>query len=229
MTPSRYSARELSRETDALPALSGLAQAFGAIFDIGSSTENNDYLLGIWRKDLAQGLLWIPYDGTRTARCSQYVAPTWSWASIKGQVRFPSRGLGTQITPTFVQISIERKPGDHSGAIVAAELTLLAKIQRLCDVISKAEDSWYPLDLRMQGKSIGHGAFDVINESENGITWIMECMFQKPWDFRDHPSVLLLRKIGSTPNTYERVGAGRMNEDSLELFSNCESQEICLI
>lgn len=58
-----YSKCTLTYETDALPAISGLARAFSkALYDT--------YLAGIWRNKLIPGLLWYvryigdPYDNT---------------------------------------------------------------------------------------------------------------------------------------------------------------------
>lgn len=228
--PSSYSARKLSCETDALPALSGLAQAFRASYSTRVPTGFNDYYLsGIWRADLARGLLWMPHDGSHTSRPSQYVAPTWSWASIKGQVHFPSQGSGSQNTPNILDISDEREADNHLGPGIATKLTLLAKFRRLGEVVKEAEDSWYPLDLLIGEKSIGHGAFDANNKSDKSTVWMMECMIQGPSDFRDHPSALLLHNPGGTPHTYKRLGVGRLNEDCLGFFNDCEPQTIVLI
>ncbi|KUJ23878.1 HET-domain-containing protein [Mollisia scopiformis] len=82
-----YSARDLSFSTDKLPALSGLAQAFQA------QLQDDEYLGGLWRSSLLDDLLWIhrPVDvGRRTVqgRPSEYRAPSWSWASVDGNVRW---------------------------------------------------------------------------------------------------------------------------------------------
>ena len=171
----------------------------------------------------------MPYDGSRTTRCSQYVAPTWSWASIKGKVHFPSGGSSTHDTLTFISVNMDREADNHPGTIPTTNLILLAKVRRLCEVVKKPEDSWYPLDLRLDGEKIGNGAFDVNNERNQNPIWMMECLFQKPLDFRDHPSALLLEKLGNSPNTYQRVGVGRMNEEFLGFFDDCELQEVVLV
>jgi hypothetical protein len=48
---TEYRRRELSHESDSLPAMSGLAREFSAI-------TKDDYLCGIWKKDLFRGLGW---------------------------------------------------------------------------------------------------------------------------------------------------------------------------
>ena len=171
----------------------------------------------------------MPHDGSRTSIRSRYIAPTWSWASINGQVHFPSQGSGIQNNPTFSVTGLERERDSHLGPINAIKLTLLAKFRRLDEVVKKAEDSLYPLDLRLGEKYIGHGALDVSHRSDKSTIWMMECMIQKAHDFRNHPSALLLHSPGSTPDTFERVGVGRLNEDSLGFFNDCEPQTISLI
>ena len=194
-----------------------------------TSTDGDVYLAGIWRDDLSRGLLWTPHNSSHASRHSQYVAPTWSWASIKGQVFFPSGGSSTPFSPSFVDASLDWKADDRLGAIVAARLSLLAKVRRLCEVAGKAGDSWFPLDLRFEGKTIGSGAFDVSGEGGKNDVWVMQCTLQEAWDFRERPTVLLLYRSGSTPSTYERVGVGRMAEDSLGFFDDCELQHVVLI
>ncbi len=68
---------------------------------------------------------------------------------------------------------------------------------------------------------MGKGACDVKSE-DSGTLWMMECMFQDLMDFQDHPTMLLLRSSGSTCDTYERVGVGRIDEDFLGCFGDCE-------
>lgn len=227
---SMYSSRELSYETDVLPALSGLAHSFKAVHDLEKTTDTNDYLAGIWRNDLPKGLLWTLHDSSVASRHSQYIAPSWSWASMNGQVHFPFGDVGAAKSLKLLDVSIELKTNDHLGAIVGAKLIFLAKARCLCEVVSKvskAYNSRFPLDLRLYGQTVGDGTFDA--GFEGGLVWVMQCIDQKPWDFRDHPTVLLLHRSGIVPDTYERVGVGRLNEDSIAFFEDCEPREVKLV
>lgn len=72
-----YSKLLLTRESDRLPALTGVATVFQKKLGCG-------YMAGIWRDDVARGILW---DVTRYALLERSVrrndsAPTWSWASL---------------------------------------------------------------------------------------------------------------------------------------------------
>ncbi|KAK0716230.1 heterokaryon incompatibility protein-domain-containing protein, partial [Lasiosphaeris hirsuta] len=74
---SQYSGLLLTRETDRLPALAGLAQRFQDIVEC-------QYLAGLWADDLLRGLLWRrPMVGhsRRKVEGTGSTLPTWSWAS----------------------------------------------------------------------------------------------------------------------------------------------------
>ncbi|KAG8531668.1 uncharacterized protein KY384_003300 [Bacidia gigantensis] len=74
-----YSSGKLSRSTDRLIALSGIAHKLQRTI-----IANDTYLAGLWKEDLAFGLLWdveVPHEPEPH---SEFVAPTWSWAARSG-------------------------------------------------------------------------------------------------------------------------------------------------
>ncbi len=73
-----YSARNLTFAKDKLTALSGLAGVFQSILD-------SSYLAGLWVNNMIAGLSWF---GENTQSYSDYVAPSYSWASVEGKVEF---------------------------------------------------------------------------------------------------------------------------------------------
>lgn len=82
-----YSFRCLTQETDMLIALSGVAQAYKE-----ECCPSGTYAAGLWREHLPEGLLWrvdADHKKARTGRrlaTTEYVAPSWSWASVKAEV-----------------------------------------------------------------------------------------------------------------------------------------------
>ncbi|OAP60541.1 hypothetical protein AYL99_05543 [Fonsecaea erecta] len=96
-----YTSRDLTRDQDKLPALSGIASTVGGL-------TKDDYLAGLWRNDLLQNLSWSVETFEPTHQCddpehdaamppatksevkypSKYRAPSWSWASLDGKVTF---------------------------------------------------------------------------------------------------------------------------------------------
>jgi hypothetical protein len=74
----KYSTLNLTRESDKLPAFSGLASRAATLF-------NKTYIAGVWEEDLPYCLLWYVRDNTDSTRLKEYV-PSWSWASIRGAI-----------------------------------------------------------------------------------------------------------------------------------------------
>ncbi|KAG4432488.1 hypothetical protein IFR05_012028 [Cadophora sp. M221] len=94
----RYSSRNLTKESDKLPALSGLAHEYCARW-------GDDYLAGLWRKDLCRDLLWRRnerYALPEPRRPGEYRAPSWSWASLDGKIEFV--GLGNKNEEARIRI-----------------------------------------------------------------------------------------------------------------------------
>ena len=82
---SRYSVKALTYDQDILPALSGMAKRARKAIKL-------KYLAGIWAEDLPSQLCWLTqavYEGPKGGIWPEnYRAPSWSWASIKGPIRW---------------------------------------------------------------------------------------------------------------------------------------------
>jgi hypothetical protein len=99
-----YSMGELTKDDDKLVALSGIAQT---IITVRPSQLGDGYLAGLWQSSLPASLLWqrtytettsgtrrnggpiVPYKALSTCE-DRIIAPTWSWASIRGHISFTS-------------------------------------------------------------------------------------------------------------------------------------------
>lgn len=79
-----YTQRQLTNHLDKLTALSGLAQ----VAMDSHSFRRGDYLAGLWRGGLVKGLLWHVRGPLEPCRYTHYQAPSWSWASIDGGVKY---------------------------------------------------------------------------------------------------------------------------------------------
>ncbi|KAI1411203.1 HET-domain-containing protein [Hypoxylon sp. FL1857] len=76
-----YTSRSLTYETDRLVALAGIATKV--------ARQRHDYLAGMWRNQLNTSILWKAAGAlSRCHRTTEYVAPSWSWASVSGKIRF---------------------------------------------------------------------------------------------------------------------------------------------
>jgi hypothetical protein len=74
-----YSRMELSVPSDKLIALSGIAKHV-------MSRMNSTYVAGMWREQLELSLLWYVHRYQTAPRPVSYRAPSWSWASVDGQI-----------------------------------------------------------------------------------------------------------------------------------------------
>ena len=83
-----YTTCTLTEEQDKLIAIQGLVNIYKSLRD-------DDYLAGLWRKQLPSGLMWTTRNGLQangepTYRPGTYRAPSWSWASVEGIIEiFP--------------------------------------------------------------------------------------------------------------------------------------------
>lgn len=78
-----YSGRQLTYATDRLPAMAGLAARYQQL-------SGHRYVAGLWKETLLEDMLWASEAHTSYARPPEYLAPTFSWASITGPVSFPN-------------------------------------------------------------------------------------------------------------------------------------------
>ena len=82
-----YSEKHLTVATDRLAAFSGIARMVHKVL----RSPKEDYLAGLWRPELLNELLWEKYSDddvrmTHRTCSSQYIAPSWSWASFDGPI-----------------------------------------------------------------------------------------------------------------------------------------------
>lgn len=148
-----HSCLELTFESDVFPATSGLAKGLRRVRESG-------YLAGLWETSLLADLCWyvpsrrVPSASSEVApksRPSRWRAPTWSWASVLGPVRFmtvedpihPCQVLEAHCTPVGT---------DPTGQLVGGHL-LLKGLLVPTDLLYKAQAGtleappWQILDL----------------------------------------------------------------------------------
>ncbi|KAH7021513.1 heterokaryon incompatibility protein-domain-containing protein, partial [Microdochium trichocladiopsis] len=77
---AEFADRRLSVPTDKLPAMAGVAARFSHLFNL-------TYAAGLWREHFLSGLTWGRTTGTSLVRRVDR-APSWSWASVDGQVAY---------------------------------------------------------------------------------------------------------------------------------------------
>ncbi|KAE8454641.1 hypothetical protein EG329_000264 [Mollisiaceae sp. DMI_Dod_QoI] len=71
-----YFGRALTKKSDMLPAIAGLAKRFQSL------RKNSTYLVGLWSHNIAEGLSWTALDFNDGKTEASEGVPSWSWASI---------------------------------------------------------------------------------------------------------------------------------------------------
>jgi hypothetical protein len=132
----RYTKRSLTKQADILPAVSGIAQAI-------ARNTSDEYLAGLWKSYLPRCLLWksnwtIEHGLATHSRPMNYLAPSWSWASIRGSIDYPFHFLGNSYTwnnnpdpqfiPKIISITCDPSGLDPFGMLAGAKMCVEGKI-----------------------------------------------------------------------------------------------------
>jgi hypothetical protein len=136
-----YTQRSLTIPTDRLPAVGGIAERYGHLF-------NDDCLVGIWRSGLPNSLLWI-VDNHKSKSDQPSVAhpsaPTWSWAST---TRTTNTTLYTQNSQRpnseaeVLDVRLEYEIfGARYGSTISGRLTMRGYITPVVWAMPKADAS----------------------------------------------------------------------------------------
>lgn len=78
-----YSSCEMTKSCDKLPAIAGIANVWPTLH---ANPQADAYHYGIFGSDVCNSLLWLKRDKPVTRRIRR--APSWSWASVDGEVQF---------------------------------------------------------------------------------------------------------------------------------------------
>ena len=110
----RYSACALTQPRDKLVAVAGIAKHF-------HKRSGVTYLAGLWEDRAAKGLLWVAR-GPRLKRVAGR-APSWSWASVDGAVRYPVLLLQRpfRVLPCLQLVSVRRSSVEEPKHIIGQE------------------------------------------------------------------------------------------------------------
>lgn len=228
---SDYSRRGITRGTDKLIALGGVAQ------EVQEKT-GLTYCAGHWLEMIATGLCWT-YSDEPTTRASPYRAPTWSWAAVDGGIAYVTEQgpLNGMPHPDVDLINCSVDVG-ADGQIISGRLVLSAQVKearlvpfstsssaRICHVrhISSRDkvDSrdigtvwlddigwWESLDVDKE--SIDQPAlsrvFDLVRL--NTRQWHNE----DPYRERTTYEIMVLEKFGDT-GQFARIGAGILEDE----------------
>ena len=129
-----FSRGRLSYSGDKLLAVGGLARQYMQRNRLRSA----DYVCGMWKEMLPQGLLWKVERGVRPKK---WRAPSWAWASIEGEVVCPEAGQASkEACLELIDVSVKTKGEDPFGQAESAKLKVRGFMAR--GLLRRTHDYW---------------------------------------------------------------------------------------
>jgi hypothetical protein len=195
-----YSAMSLTYPSDKLAAISGIAKMFQYVV-------HDEYVAGMWRKDLISQL--ITWRG-RTVRPSVYRAPSWSWASVDGEVWFASYPHGREEAQAeIVGLHIEYATEDETGQILSGWLDLKGSLRSV--QLEHSTRGWIVI---LEDEEI-QNIFVLLDDSslEDNIIVQQSAAVEYFCMYVTSGFHLILRLVDCTNKLYERVGTARVYAD----------------
>ncbi|KAF4815410.1 hypothetical protein CGCTS75_v013069 [Colletotrichum tropicale] len=159
-----YGPRELTNPLDKLPAFSGIAKSLSKGF-------KDEYLAGLWRGSLIEGLCW---QGLRCKPIEQYRAPSWSWASVDG---IPATGLlgVTEEVANILEARVEIDGDNPFGRVKDGWIKLEAPLVKMSLSDAKGPTG-HMLFRSEEGSDDCFGMLDTINRSYEASAELIRSM-----------------------------------------------------
>ena len=180
-----YSRRDLTYESDALPALSGLARRLQDI-------TGDEYLAGLWRESLCRWLMWHTETYIKS-RPLIYLAPTWSWLSLRGPILFVHSRFDSDSSRIKILDAVTILVGpDTTGPVSAGKITLCGQVK---EVQRRGNEIWEVGT--GQACKVGLALLDFFAELVDAIEGPLSCLRVSEYNG------LLLKPSGVD---YQRVG-----------------------
>ncbi|KAK0630605.1 hypothetical protein B0T17DRAFT_636851 [Bombardia bombarda] len=228
----KYSKLHLTKESDRLVAISGLAKLFQNIL-------KDKYLAGLWQRELAGDLAWYPHNHRLMRRPDGdgINVISWSWASVCGG-RVCYQDPYDEVAPPSIRLIDSRivtqpSGGNVFGMLRSAELDISCKMvyhrryrsyymefestsRGFWDLYSEAAiSSPTPISWRAQEKMITPDFYrlsldtqDLVNKFEQNLDLVSPCILLGTTKHRYghyQLSFLLLERVDMDANKYKRV------------------------
>lgn len=232
-----YSEARMTKPSDKLIALSGLAKEFAVL-------TQDIYVVGMWQKFLASELLWRAlyaegHDVNPTSRPSTYRAPSFSWASIDGAVVF-SQATNSNLLIEVVDVQLKHVTDDVTGLVSDGFLDLKGQLKPV-RILARTWRTRQVYDLESDGVMVGgpreshRQSLEVLIdvdpkgfESENTA----QALYYMPVaiDIQPHTDslqLLLFEVASREQGTFRRIGIARtrQKEDISQLLQKTTEPE----
>jgi Heterokaryon incompatibility protein (HET) len=206
-----YTRRCLTAPEDKLRAIGGLAEEYHLLM-------NDTYLAGLWKSKLGIELIWRRNSysdaGKLSSRPIKYRAPSWSWASVDGEVAIKWKPIelvkfnidGCEITP----LSTSAPFGEVAKGILK--------------VRARLKDAWFdPVEEGLFDKD-GNRLANVVPDALEKAT-LMPGAVKSLAISANHGLVLVPTE--SDENVYRRVGWQYFSND--DFFDGCEQRIVTIV
>lgn len=193
----QYSKCDLTVAGDKLIAVSGLAKEMRRrLQELG--VQRHRYLAGLWEEHFLQTLAWTLGIDEKGRRVSPYRAPSWSWASLDGVIRFPFTGDYDDylFDASLVAADIQFRPGgDDTGEVTGGSIALNGPLATVLVRPGKCEDGspgFESLQWQSDDNTIKQLASDEISNRTDMASYVPSVEFDTDDDIIDEVYQILI-------------------------------------
>jgi hypothetical protein len=202
-----YSSNELTRITDRLIALAGVA-------NILSTRTGIRYVAGHWLFQLPRQLLWIFSGRREVEQAEEYIAPSWSWASVtngfaisnlKLDPILEAKGAMDLIKILDVEIAASR-PEESMGRIQSGRLRIRGRLLPIAFDLTAWPGGRHRKSMLVECWQVSKQALP------KGETFLLPVLFIR-WNENSPtatPNALILEST-ATKGTFQRIGTARLS------------------
>lgn len=227
---ANYTSMRMTHDGDILPALSAIASSISPLL--------GDYKAGMWKDYLLRDLMWcsIKFSKNPPQRRPQvYTAPSFSWASIVGNISWDRdlRCLNHSWVAQVSDIQVGLRCHDAPfGAVCHGSMTmkgqsLKAKVVGRLEVDHSVRDKW----LLEVGNQTVPAYLDVPNEVPDSPECLVTCLgVCKLVDFPltdIRISLLILKPSSRVNGFFERIGISEITQETF--MDNAEDTTITIV
>jgi hypothetical protein len=144
-----YTKRGLTHRSDKLLAISAIAETW-------NSRSGDTYLAGVWKSHLPKTLLWMCRSSELQTISETYIAPSWSWASVLGEVEcsfvnsmWPDPQLDILDCKTVLVHEDAPYGAVKSGAITLSGLLVSTSLEEVSNSSTVTEEELGHLNLKL--------------------------------------------------------------------------------
>ncbi|CAK1359297.1 unnamed protein product [Cercospora beticola] len=228
---SQFSRRKLTFEQDVFAAVSGLASMWH-----DKRQSEGRYLAGLWEADLLRGLLWVCADnseGMEVLRPTRYLAPSWSWASVRRPVDWlPSVRERKAYHASILDVVCVTTTGDTFGKVsngsfidvaghaLKATITSCRDKSATAFVFIDDQNHAFATDCHPEVRAL-------IGEEVLCLLWATDNVDVRTGQGLDR--CLVLKACDTTSNTFTRIGITSSLPRGSHLFTSTEKVNIRIV